>query len=178
MVKEIDTSAIASHLNGTLFSMLTIDDFVWIAIGTSIVRVNAKTFEPLEQTRRAAVKDERLIINSMIAIPAVYCDPKRSQVWTCKNDNKIDIWDVESGTRVSTLESEDVNEKFLCLLRVGESVWSVDREGSKFHVWSIVTGNKIRSMNTGHKDAISALLLVWDRTVWSASWDSYIHIWK
>lgn len=65
--------------------------------------------------------------------------------------------------------------KTFSLLRVGKQVFSGGVDGA-IHLWDVQTGKRVSSLSK-HTDAVASLVLVWNDTVWSASWDRTICIW-
>ena len=139
---------------------------VWVGIAFSIVRLEPRVHQSGLRLHQATAElnGHRGPINCMAVVDRA--------LWSGSNDGTIRRWDTETGACLSVVVER---LKTFSFLRVGKQLFSGGGDGS-ITVWDAQTGKRHTTL-TKHTDAVASLTLVWNDTIWSASWDRSICIW-
>lgn len=96
-----------------------------------------------------------------------------SVLWSCSDDCTVRSWDTKSGAPLRVLECGSICCS-LCV--VGPHLWCGGRE--EVNIWSRESGELVKTLGKRHTDKVSAVILVWNRIVWTSSLDKSICIWS
>lgn len=139
---------------------------VWVALACDILRLEPRTAVGGLKLYQPSLElhGHRAAITALLAYERT--------LWSGSMDGTLRRWDVESGVCLGVL-AERV--KTFSLLRVGKLVLSGGSDHA-VNMWDAQTGKRLTSL-TKHTDVVSSMVLVWNDTIWSASWDRSICIW-
>jgi len=152
---ELDLSSLKSNLSAASQDKFIVrylfydklSDYIWVCSDSTIVRVNRKTLDVIDQ-----IPGSR--INSIVAVDV------SSTIWACSSDSTISIYDRSTGALLKRLEDHERN--VFSLLSCGNYVWSAGHD-KVIRIWD---GQKFTLVGKTDKHEVIYSIIIVPYRLW------------
>ena len=133
---------------------------MWFAVDRYIVRLDLR---------------EMVLADYLVGHSAAVCalKPAGAVVWSAAYDQSVRSWSAATGACVSRI---DLSWVVTCFLPVGDDMWMAGTD-KYIDVRDGTTFVRRKRLEPPNRSRTTAMVLVWNKTVWAASWKLALRVW-